>query len=246
MPVPVRSRRERPAKPALSRAWIVAETIRIMRTEGLEKATTRRVAQALDTGPASLYVYVANTAELHAAVLDELLGSLELRANGDWRVRLRALLHDYAAVLFTYPGLARSASALRPAGPRAVIFYDRVLGLLLDGGIKPARAAWGVDLVVQYVTANAAEHSAPGPGDIDAPAGDEARWNTLWLALHDVDPGTAPHIAAHVDAVLGGTPAQRVDWAIEVLLAGVAATPTPLDDDRPLLTPPHPDYRILT
>jgi len=53
---PVRGRRERPAKPPLSREWIVAETITIMRTEGLEKATMRRVAQALDTGPASLYV----------------------------------------------------------------------------------------------------------------------------------------------------------------------------------------------
>jgi len=38
----------------------------------------RRVAQALDTGPASLYVYVANTAALHAAVLDELIGSLQV------------------------------------------------------------------------------------------------------------------------------------------------------------------------
>lgn len=78
-----RSRRERPAKPALSRAWIVEETIAIMRSEGLEKATMRRVAQALDTGPASLCVDVANTTELHAAVPDELLGTLSVREHGD-------------------------------------------------------------------------------------------------------------------------------------------------------------------
>ena len=40
--------------------------------------TMRRLADELDTGAASLYVYVRNTAELHAAVLDELLGSVEL------------------------------------------------------------------------------------------------------------------------------------------------------------------------
>jgi len=45
-----------------------------MREEGLERVTMRRLAAALDTGPSSLYVYVRNTAELHAAVLDELLG----------------------------------------------------------------------------------------------------------------------------------------------------------------------------
>jgi len=35
-------------------------------------------SQELDTGAASLYVYVRNTAELHAAMLDELLGQVDL------------------------------------------------------------------------------------------------------------------------------------------------------------------------
>src|SRR3954454_14940364 len=115
MPHEARSRRDRPAKPALSRDWIVAETIKIVRAEGLERATMRRVAQALDTGPASLYVYVANTAELHAAVLDELIASTDPEP-GDWLARLESVLAAYAEVLFTYPGLARSALVLRPTG----------------------------------------------------------------------------------------------------------------------------------
>ena len=85
------SRRERPAKPALSRRWIVDTAVRIMRAEGLDKVTMRRLAQELDTGPASLYVYVANTAELHAAVLDDLLGQVDLSGaeGGDgWRDQL--------------------------------------------------------------------------------------------------------------------------------------------------------------
>ncbi|WP_323136054.1 TetR/AcrR family transcriptional regulator [Streptomyces sp. NBC_01481] len=84
------SRRERPAKPALTRAGIIAAEVRIMWSEGLQKVTMRRLAQELDTGPASLYVYVRNTAELHAAVLDELLGSVDMTpvsADGDWRDR---------------------------------------------------------------------------------------------------------------------------------------------------------------
>src|SRR3954451_11968234 len=110
MPSSNRSRRERPAKPALTREWIVAETIEIMRKEGLEKVTMRRVAQVLDTGAASLYVYVANTAELHAAVLDELLGALPAPGSrGTWTDRLEALLGRYADILFAHPGLARSA-----------------------------------------------------------------------------------------------------------------------------------------
>lgn len=226
-----RSRRERPAKPALSREWIIAETIEIMRTEGLEKATMRRVAQALDTGPASLYVYIANTAELHSAVLDELL-ALPSEQSGAWNEQLEALLRSYADVLFAYPGLARSALLIRPTGPNAIRLYDRVLGLLLEGGVAVDRAAWGVDLLLQYVTGNAAEHSAPSPDDIDAPADDEAEMSILATALRASDPAATPHIAEHVDVVLSGEPSQRVTWAIQALIAGITATPTPVASDQ--------------
>jgi AcrR family transcriptional regulator len=224
----VRSRRERPAKPALSREWIISATIDIMQAEGLEKATMRRVAEVLDTGPASLYVYVANTAELHSAVLDKLLGALPPDGNGGWSERLEALLRNYADVLFAYPGLARSALLIRPNGPNAIQLYDRILGLLLDGGVAVDRAAWGVDLLLLYVTANAAEHSAPAPGDIHARRDGEAELTALANALRAVDPETTPHIAQHVDAVLSGEPSQRITWAIHALIAGITGTPTPV------------------
>ena len=73
------SRRNRPAKPALTREGIVSTAVEILRSEGLQKVTMRRLALELDTGPASMYVYVRNTVELHAAVLDELLGVVDPR-----------------------------------------------------------------------------------------------------------------------------------------------------------------------
>jgi AcrR family transcriptional regulator len=230
MTASTRSRRERPAKPALSRAWIIAETIEIMRAEGLEKATMRRVAQVLDTGPASLYVYVASTAELHAAVLDELLGSLEAAPDGDWQARLERLLRDYAAILFAYPGLARSALVMRPSGPNAIRLYEQILGLLIEGDVEPGRAAWGVDLLMLFVTANAAEHSQPAPGDSDATKEAAATApDNMTRAIRAAGPATAPHIAAHADAILGGQPAERIAWALRALVAGIAVTAIPGD-----------------
>src|ERR1700755_695595 len=87
---PVVSRRERPAKPALTREGIVTAAVRGMQAEGLDRVTMRRLAQELDTGAASLYVYLRNTAELHAAMLERLLGQVDLSpvtAAGDWRER---------------------------------------------------------------------------------------------------------------------------------------------------------------
>src|SRR5271156_4994644 len=116
---PVISRRERPAKPALTRAGIVATAVQVMQAEGLDRVTMRRLAQELDTGPASLYVYLRNTAELHAAVLDELLGQVDLgpaRAHGDWSERIIEVLGSYTLVLYAHPSLARSALVARPSG----------------------------------------------------------------------------------------------------------------------------------
>ena len=42
----------------------MAAAVTVMRAEGLESVTMRRLATELDTGPASLYVYVQNTAEI--------------------------------------------------------------------------------------------------------------------------------------------------------------------------------------
>src|ERR1700691_1279578 len=105
------SRRERPAKPALSRAGIVATALALMRAEGLDRVTMRRLAAELDTGAASLYVYVRNNAERHAAMLEDLLGQIDLSpvtapassaapasSSGDWQERLIAVLTSYTAI----------------------------------------------------------------------------------------------------------------------------------------------------
>ncbi|WP_031464893.1 TetR/AcrR family transcriptional regulator [Sciscionella sediminilitoris] len=225
MPEP-RSRRDRPAKPPLSRQWIIDTTIGIMRREGLGKATMRRVAKELDTGPASLYVYVRNTAELHAAVIDELLGAVTVQEQGDWQDRLLALVTDYRTILAAHPGLARSALVIRPSGPHLLALFDRAMGLFIEGGVDPAQAAWGVDLLLLTATASAAEHAEPEDGDVDADTDAPAKCDAMAEAVRAAE---APLLAEHVDAVLGGTPQGRWTWYFRAQIAGIAATPTSND-----------------
>jgi AcrR family transcriptional regulator len=220
-PEPV-SRRERPAKPALSRSGIVAAAVEVMRAEGLEKVTMRRLAQELDTGPASLYVYVANTAELHAAILDQVLGTLPAPADGPWRTGLEQLLTGYTAVLFAHPALARSALVARPSGPNYLNLIEALLRFLHEGGVPDAQAAWGVDVLMQYATATAAEHSTRGQ-EIDA----EDDWDALTHAVHTADARTHPRIAATAGQLLSGAPGERLSWGFQVLMDGIAHTPAP-------------------
>ncbi|MFC9650775.1 TetR/AcrR family transcriptional regulator [Streptomyces sp. NPDC056937] len=225
-----RSRRERPAKPALTYEGIVATAVRLMESEGLQRVTMRRLAQELDTGPASLYVYVANTAELHAAILEELLGAVDLSpaagkgaaGEGDWRERLARLLGSYTHVLFAHPSLAHSALIARPSGPNYLALVEAVLALLHEGGVPDAQAAWGVDVLLQVATANAAEHSTR-----DRTAGAEAEHHALVAALRDASPGTHPRIAALGGDLTSGAPEQRLAWTFRMVINGTATTPRP-------------------
>jgi AcrR family transcriptional regulator len=224
-----RSRRERPAKPALTRAGIVATAIAIMRAEGLPKVTVRRLAQELDTGPASLYVYFRNTAELHAAILDELLGTIPAPPAGrDWRDRLERVLTDYTVLLFEHPSLARSALVSRPSGEHYINLVETLLALLDEGGVPAGQAAWGVDLLLQLGTATAAEQGTREES-IDA----EDQWDAMLRTLNATSAQTHPHIAALAGLLVSGAPGQRMSWGFRMLINGIAGTPVPAPEGDP-------------
>jgi AcrR family transcriptional regulator len=239
LPSASRSRRDRPAKPALTKAGIVGTAVGIMRAEGLGRVTMRRLAQELDTGPASLYVYVRNTAALHAEILDELLGTVDLgpadtadtadpaadaagEAVGDWRDRLVRILTSYTMVLFEHPGLAQSALVARPSGEHYLNLVEALLSLLSEGGVPPGRAAWALDLLLQFGTATAAEQTTRDQA-IDAQDEQDALTTALWSASSQ----TYPHIAALGTDLLSGTGSDRLSWGFHVLINGTLHTPRP-------------------
>jgi AcrR family transcriptional regulator len=219
------SRRERPSKPALSHAGIVRTAVEIMQAEGLQRVTMRRLAKELDTGPASLYVYVADTAELHAAILETLLGEVDLepaseQGGADPDTRLAQVLASYTEVLFANPSLARSAMVARPSGPNYLALVEAVLRLLREGGTPDMQAAWGVDVLLQVATATAAEHSTRAADP--AAEGEDA---ALIGVLRSAPAEQYPRIAAIGEELFTGTHHQRLEWTFRALIHGVRSTP---------------------
>src|SRR5688572_28822273 len=97
----------------------------------------RRVAQALDTGPASLDVYVADRDELMAEVYDLALAEVRVPgpADGDWRARLELLVGRAIATLGGHDDIALVAIARVPTGPHALRVLEAMMTLLRAGGI---------------------------------------------------------------------------------------------------------------
>jgi AcrR family transcriptional regulator len=210
----------RPAKPQLGRAEIVEAAVRVSEAEGIDRVTMRRIAAELSTGAASLYVYVRDTEDLHAAVLDHLLAGVRAsRPRGDWQARLRSTLLKYAAVLFERPALARMALAAPMTGDNYLAIVDRLLGYLFEGGVGEREAAWAIDLLLLVATASAAEH-ATWRGS--ARAGAELA--QLERILRGADPRTHPNVARAKDELMTGG-GHRLGWHIGTVIRG-------LDRDR--------------
>lgn len=217
-----RSTRDRPAKPPLSERAVIEAGVRILREEGLEAVTMRRVARELDTGAASLYVYVGGRVELLELLFDEVVGTVPLPEidPARWREQLRALCLSSLVALEAHPGIARVGLAEVPEGPNALAGAEAMMALLLAGGVEPRRAAFAMDALFLLVTANAVEtaigqeREAAGHG----PLHDRDRLRETFAGL---PPDRYPTLVANADVIVGGEGHERFLFAIDTFVDGL-------------------------
>jgi AcrR family transcriptional regulator len=223
-----RSRRDRPAKPALSREAIVYAALDIARTDGVEALSMRRIAQALDTGPASLYVYVANRDELHELLFDAAVGTVETEPldPARWREQLKALVRRMVTVMIEdFPGMAILAMARIPVGDNALRVTDSMLAQLKAGGASDQAAAYAADLISMYATAIAYEQSLLRTLFSD-PDHERREIERVSARFASVDPERFPTLAALAPALTRGDGEERFELGLDMIVNGLLATPT--------------------
>jgi AcrR family transcriptional regulator len=216
-----RSTRDRPAKAPLSEGAIIDAALAITRAEGLDAVTMRRVAAELDTGAASLYVYVRNRDELLRAMMDRVVGTVPAIVPDPerWRAQAHDLMRGLRDALEAHPGLASVLTGEPPTTENALVGAESLLGILLVGGIASQDAAWAVDILMLIVTATATE------ADIRRAAGDGAEVDVL--RIHDTFvalPATRfPLLVSHASELVAGAGDQRFSFAIDTFLDGLVA-----------------------
>jgi AcrR family transcriptional regulator len=199
--------------------------LRILREEGLEAVTMRRLAAELDTGPASLYVYIGGRAELRAALLDRVTSAIPLEKPDPirWRAQLHALLSACLRVLAEHPGLAGVSVANPPVTPGPLRFAENLLGILLAGGVTPQDAAWACDILPLLTTACAVEGDVRrARGQTDARAQD-ATVERMRSAFSALPPSEFPLLTGMVSMLMSGDGDERFHFAIDVFVDGMVA-----------------------
>jgi AcrR family transcriptional regulator len=220
-----RSTRDRPAKAPLSEDVILDAALRILHDEGLEAVTMRRLASELDTGPASLYVYISGRQELRNAMLDRVSGLIELEQPDPacWRDQVHRLVNSVLDLMEAHPGLAEVAVANPPTGERSLRFAENLLALLRAGGITDRDAAWACDILPLITTASAVETVVyqRRSADVDVEWEDVA--TRLGRAFDALPPDRFPNLTGLKAELTSGDGDTRFAFAIDVFLDGLVA-----------------------
>jgi AcrR family transcriptional regulator len=222
-----RSRRDRPAKPALSREAIVDAGLAILREEGVGALSMRRVAAALDTGPASLYVYVSNRDELHALLFDAALGTIAVEPTDParWREQLHALSDRMVrAMVEDFPGIAIMGMASIPTGDSALRLTESMMSLLRAGGASDAALGYAPDLLSMYVTAIAYEQALYQELFSD-PGHEQREIERVFARFQDLPADRYPTMAAVGGLMTLGTGQERFALGLDIIINGLLATP---------------------
>jgi AcrR family transcriptional regulator len=217
-----RSTRDRPAKAPLSEAAIVDAALAVARTDGLAAVTMRRVAAELDTGAASLYVYVRNRGELLHAMLDRVAGEVPLVKPDPkrWRKQLLAVLDAFREGLETYPGLATVLPEEPLATDSSLAALENLLALMAAGGIAPQDAAWGCDNLMLIVTATANEADVRKSAQVTFDDDFVERLRKTFAGMPAED---YPNVVSHADALVAGDGTKRFHFGIETFLDGLVS-----------------------
>ena len=224
-PVRHRSTRDRPAKPPLSEDAVVDAALAILKSDGLEAVTMRRVAAALDTGAASLYVYVSGREGLFQAMLDRVIATIELEAPDPsrWRAQLHSLLQRMHQALVAHPGIAAMTLADPPTTEAVLLLTENLLGILLAGGLDPQGAAWACDIFVLLVTAAAREDDVRHPRGRSDDGDRRQQVDKVYKTLAGLPTDRFPLIAAYAAQMVAGDGDERFRFATDLIVDGLLA-----------------------
>jgi AcrR family transcriptional regulator len=218
----------RPRRPAfrraLSRDVIVEAAMDVLRKDGVDGVSMRRVATELSTGPASLYAHVANKEELIELLYDEVAGEVPLPEPDParWREQLTQLWTDSRATLLRHRDIARASLGSVPLGPNALTVSEVTVTLLRMGGVPDQAVAWAVDVVGLFVTASAVEGAmeARRREGRDPMPQDEVDVADLFARL---PADRFPTFVSLVPYLAVGSDEERFRFGLELLVGGLVA-----------------------
>ncbi|MFJ1702684.1 TetR/AcrR family transcriptional regulator [Kitasatospora sp. NPDC088346] len=155
----------RPRTPLLSRERIVTAALALVDAEGLDALSTRRLATLLSVSGPSLYNHFATKDDLLDAVVDSVMGEVDLSmfaGGAPWHTALRDWARSYRAALAAHPNVVPVLAQGPGRRPNALRLADAVFGCLVDAGWPRGQATRIGALMRYFITGSALGSFAAG------------------------------------------------------------------------------------
>jgi AcrR family transcriptional regulator len=218
------SPRRRAAKQTLSQDLIVKTALDLLVAEGIDAVSMRRVAQQLETGPASLYAYVANKEELDELMLDVALSEVPCPEPDPsrWTEQVKEQVRHQITAMMAYPGIAKVAwQTAIPVTPNSLIQGEVMLKLLRAGGLDLQQAVFAGDALSTYAKAFAYEASSWTYGEYD-PQKMSERERQMGDYMQSLPATVFPNLLQAGQFFNEDTSQARLDFALDAFVAGLA------------------------
>jgi len=132
MDSPIKKKR---ARGRLSREMIEDAAFEVIEREGLAGFSMRKLAAALGCEAMSIYHHFPSQAHLHEALVDRLIGALEMPDAGlPWRQRMRMAMQDFRRIGREHPAFAPFLVTYRMNSPTCLAWLNSVISLFEAGG----------------------------------------------------------------------------------------------------------------
>lgn len=144
----------------LDRKAVVGAALTLLRREGLDAVSMRRVADHLGVAPNAIYSYVADKQALIDELLDAVLADVPNPTEAGWRDRIVTVMGASRRALLAHPDLIPFALVRQSVGPNALRLGEVTLAALRDAGVEGAAAVTGLQVLLVQTIGSAAFESA--------------------------------------------------------------------------------------
>ncbi|MBX7268246.1 TetR family transcriptional regulator [Micromonospora sp. Llam7] len=209
------------ASERLDRDEVLSTALAIADADGLDAVTLRRVAAAWNVTPMALYWHFKDKDALLDALVERILGEVDLTAGGtaDLRTVMTALLR----VLRAHPALAEITPIRLMRTDAGIDLAERVIALLRGEGHSPVAAAQlSIFLLNALIGLVIRQPGDPAAAD---PALRESLLTAKRARLKSLSPQDYPHLTETADFFLGLPDEQEYyERGLTMLIDGVRLT----------------------
>lgn len=206
-----------PRKPGLTRTWITEVALALIDEGGVESLSMRALAKEMGVEAMSLYNYIRNKDDLLDAVVDTVVGQVDLpKPDSNWQDEMRRRAHSMRTVLLAHPWAPPLIVGRINVGPNMLAFNDATLGCLHAAGFSYVQADHAMNALDSLIYGfHLLERSMPVQPQNYAEAA------STYLPL--IDPDLYPHFCTLGGLVAEGTydGVNHMAFGLDLLLAAL-------------------------